>query len=196
MMAFLCPPVLRHSAEAEIKDGKDGQHQSSRCTYRTTAYTWDELCDMIARHDLAALRRSARQHEEYEQYRVELRKTWKSVYDFVLCSKFQYTRCIMAKDETKWEAVVPTMMGESRTSLVPNDFPYYIAEHIEHWVLWKLGGDVTEADIEQAKQDLKLIEDSKRGVKASLHWINPPHLRSLPEIDHAHILCLRNSETL
>jgi len=96
-----------------------------------------------------------------------------------------------------------------------NDFPYYFEDGIEHWCLWKLGlhhqaddnGDleeeagVTEKDIEWARQQLVMdeglslngttITNNKGKIIDMLHWVNPPHLKSVLGIDHAHILCLR-----
>jgi hypothetical protein len=62
-----------------------------------------------------------------------------------------------------------------------------------------LHGICSDDDIAQAKEDVKQElelsggEDSENGqavVVDCLHWINPPHLKSLPDIDHVHILCL------
>jgi len=103
-----------------------------------------------------------------------------------------------------------------RRIVVRNDFPYYFEDGIEHWCLWKLGctddanyddndggpedqGEVTEKDIEWAQRQLVLDGNSSlnsavrnRGVIVdTLYWVNPPHLKSVPGIDHAHILCLR-----
>ena len=53
---------------------------------------------------------------------------------------------------------------------------------------WKLGGDCTDQDVSQAKQEL----DSRMNhtIRDVLHWRNPPPLQSLPDIDHIHILAL------
>mmetsp|Transcript_14439 Transcript_14439/g.17553 ORF Transcript_14439/g.17553 Transcript_14439/m.17553 type:complete len:229 (+) Transcript_14439:41-727(+) len=73
--------------------------------------------------------------------------------------------------------------------LARNDFPYYFEDGIDHWCLWKLGpDDVTEDDIEWGKEELKMKFDD---VLELQHWINPEHLKSLPGIDHAHLICLR-----
>ena len=89
-----------------------------------------------------------------------------------------------------------------------NDFPYYYFPGIQHWILWKLGGEQpTLADLANAKKDIikestsQLLNDPTQGLlngnaleriindeEVFLHWINPPHLRSLPGIEHAHIL--------
>jgi hypothetical protein len=95
--------------------------------------------------------------------------------------------------------------------LVKNDFPYHTADNVEHWILWKLdrkgaaggkhrdreGGaraedgsrsSITASDLETAKNDLRARLGNVLDV---LHWVNPPHLKTVPELDHVHILCLR-----
>lgn len=93
--------------------------------------------------------------------------------------------------------------GAPELRLCMNDFPYYLAPGAEHWVLWKLGGGVVTPDeVDDAKLDLvsrsrglvsrRYDRASFRGVandhEVFLHWVNPPHLKSLPGIDHVHIL--------
>lgn len=94
-----------------------------------------------------------------------------------------------------------------------NDFPYYFEAEIEHWCLWKLQGSgsdgvdleeedgVTEKDIEWARHQLDLNKgltfgavENKGEIEDMLYWVNPPHLKSIPGIDHAHIICLRKTK--
>lgn len=81
--------------------------------------------------------------------------------------------------------------------LCRNDFPYYFQDDIEHWIVWKYShedsqGAISMLDIEWAIQQLKSNEYQSGGkVLDTLYWVNPPHLKSIPSIDHAHILCLR-----
>lgn len=90
-----------------------------------------------------------------------------------------------------WEAFEPLNKQIPKRVLVMNDFPYYMKDDIEHWCLWKLGGDdVDDNDMKWAKE--RLI--SRNDVVEIMHWINPVHLKSLPDIDHAHIVCLIKKE--
>jgi hypothetical protein len=96
--------------------------------------------------------------------------------------------------------------------LVKNDFPYHTVDNVEHWILWKLNNDVmtgcsnhhdrksdgsadalsccsiTASELETAMNDLRA---NLGNVVDVLHWVNPPHLKTVPELDHVHILCLR-----
>ena len=124
------------------------------------------------------------QEKDYQIYMRDLRQEWQSVYDQILYSKFALEK--RKNDDGKLYAYPPVSELEGiRKCVVRNDFPYYLDDGIEHWVLWKLGGDCTEADIDQAREEIR----TAIGAVDFLHWINPPHLKSLPEIDHVHFLC-------
>lgn len=157
-------------------------------------FSWAELNQIIVKdQDLARLSRSIKQEETYQQYIEELRQEYRSVHDHVLHSKFGYDK-IFNKSIQRWEAK-PTkkqqLNKKVQSVLVPNDFPYYTQQGIEHWVLWKLNGStITDDEIVDAKTDLT----SQLGdVKGIIHWENPPHLKSLPDIDHVHILVRREA---
>jgi len=83
--------------------------------------------------------------------------------------------------------------GKICKCLAMNDFPYFVASGIEHWCLWKIGGDVTTEDIDEALIMLRYWSKERltsRTLIDSLSFVNPPNLKSVKAIDHAHILCL------
>jgi len=160
--------------------------------YRIEPFTWPELIQIIDKeNNLAKLSRSVPQQTEYEVYMRQLKSEWKTVCDYILHSKFGFEK--RRSDENGlWVAYPPvSATTEPQRVLVLNDFPYYNAPGIYHYVLWKIGGDVTDQEIEEARRELC---DSLQDVEGLLHWKNPPHLKSLPDIDHIHILCLRKSK--
>lgn len=153
--------------------------------YRTVPLSWQELVHIIqVQKDLKRLSRSVEQEKDYQIYMRDLKQEWESVYDHILHSKFSLEK--RTNSAGKFFAYPPVSeIKETRKCVVPNDFPYYLDDDIEHWVLWKLGGDCTEEDINLAREEIR----EKTGVTEFLHWINPPHLKSLPEIDHVHFIC-------
>lgn len=164
--------------------------------YRSEPFTWDELVQVIDKEkNLAKLSRSVEQEKEYKIATQAIKRQWKSVYDHILHSKFGFQKRVVENDGGQgpvlWETYPPlSEIKEPRKVLVLNDFPYYNAPGIFHYVLWKIGGDVSDQEIEEAREDLC----SRLGdVQDMLHWKNPPHLKSLPDIDHIHILCRRAS---
>lgn len=119
-----------------------------------------------------------------------VRAQYKSVMDFILCTKLDVPTQVDSSTGKKCAAPLETIT-DVRKRLVRNDFPYYFATNVEHWILWKLGGDnISSDEIDQAKEKLR---QELGNVEDFLHWVNPPALKSIPEIDHVHILCLRVS---
>jgi hypothetical protein len=161
--------------------------------YRTEPLDWDELVDILTvQKDLYKLSRSVEQQLIYEVYKRDLLLQWSCVMDHVLCDKFPnvFEKRFDARIE-RYAAYPPLQdvaaSGAIHMSLVQNDFPYYMVDHIEHWVLWKLGGVCSDSDIDKAKS--QLLGSGRFFADELLHWANPPHLKSLPEVDHIHILC-------
>jgi len=71
-------------------------------------------------------------------------------------------------------------------ALLPNDFPYHFEPGVLHYLLWKLDGFLTLDEVSHARETL--LETHHGSQVDSAFFINPPSLRSIPEIDHAHIL--------
>ena len=109
--------------------------------------------------------------------------------------------------------------GITFLKLVPNDFPYDVDEGIQHWCLWKIGGsshteEILMDELQWALQELNSYDGnscSSSGLIKQQHelskstvsnidkfstffWVNPPHLQSMPEIHHAHILFKPNKK--
>jgi hypothetical protein len=160
-----------------------------RDSSRKTPFTWPELVQIVEKEkNLAKLCRSVEDQRGYDLHRQEMSQNWVSIYDFILWSKFGFDRVLV---NGRWHSQ-PRLseVTEVHKSLRLNDFPYYVQDGILHYVLWKTLEDVTEEEIQEACD--KLI-DTKNAIKI-IHWINPPHLKSLPEIDHVHFLCLVNAD--
>jgi Protein of unknown function (DUF3605) len=169
---------------------------------------------------LERLCRSVEQQKDYQIYRRDLLLTWRSLLDSMLCKTFDtiFTPCrpespapppppleggqmMPPQHTTGGTGGGPAVSGNKliavpaladvktiHTRLVLNDFPYYMTNDIDHYVLWKIGGVAcSKDDIEEAKHQLRQQGYEER----ILHWTNPPHLKSIPEIDHVHILARR-----
>jgi len=173
---------------------------------------------IIVVKDLSLLARSKEQTNTYRKCRATINNEWVSIYDYLLCTKFGFDYAEDNEADTDISSPTynqqqrkkrsnPTFQEylqqhESSTQpqlkLCLNDFPYYFEPNIHHYVLWKLGGVVTADEITQAKKDIlqkcqshALVEEDEdvaNNNEVFLHWINPPHLKSLPGIDHVHIL--------
>lgn len=167
--------------------------------YAKEPFTWANLRDIIEELNLAKLSRSVEQQREYMIYTRGILREWVSVYDHILHTKFQLEKRLVknsnatndGRNETLWEAYPPlSEISQVRKKLCPNDFPYYMADGIEHWCLWKLCEDITNDDVEEAKEDIRRRHGDELDF---LTWRNPPHLKSLPDIDHIHLLIRKTS---
>ena len=160
-----------------------------RDSSRKTPFTWPELVQIVEKEkDLAKLCRRVEDQRGYDLHRQELKQNWASIYDFILWSKFGFDRVLV---DGRWNSQ-PRLSDVTlvHKSLWLNDFPYYVQDGIVHYVLWKILEDVTEEEIQEARN--KII-GTKNAIEI-IHWINPPHLKSLPDIDHVHFLCLVNAD--
>jgi hypothetical protein len=186
---------------------------------------------------LYKLARNKDRQRIYLTFREQINNEWESIYDYLLCEKFGFdwvwsdAKDIWIEDDTNVVhdgSVIPRRKKQSKPTfqdymsnvdsivkecdttlkLCINDFPYYYLPGIQHWILWKLGGELpTTKEIANAKKEIlkestsHLLHDPTQGLlqgnaleriinddEVFLHWINPPHLRSLPGIDHVHIL--------
>ena len=146
---------------------------------------WKELVEIIKEEkDLAKLSRNEEQQRDYEIFRYHLKQQFKSVGDYILCSKFGHDK---TREHGLWLANPQlSNVSTSRKILAPNDFPYFTDKGITHYILWKTKSDINQQDIADAEVELR----SRMEVADILHWVNPPHLKSIPEIDHVHYLCL------
>lgn len=166
--------------------------------YAKKPFTWPDLVEIIEEPNLAKLSRSKEQQKDYIRYTRNMLKEWKTVYDHVLVSKFQLSKRLVpnpiedGRNETLWEAYPPlSELSEVKKVLCLNDFPYFTDDGIEHWCLWKLCQDIEDEEVEDAKQELRQIHGHDVEF---LCWRNPPHLKSLPEIDHYHILMRKGNQ--
>jgi len=169
--------------------------------YASEPFTWPDLVEIIDGDELnlAKLSRSVEQQRDYMIYTRNMLKEWHSVYDHILVSKFGLGKRLVpnlnatndGRNETLWEAYPPlSEVSEVKKVLCENDFPYYMAPGIEHWCLWKLCKDIEDQEVEEAKEELRHIHGEDLEF---LCWRNPPHLKSLPDIDHFHFL-IRKAE--
>ena len=150
--------------------------------------SWPEVKRIIGDGRLDLLGRSASQQQTYRQFREQLELEWASVSDYILCTKLSYEE---GTKDGKRIAIRPTIV-QTRTVLLENDFPYHFDEGIHHMVLWKLGGEVLPSDIESSLQYIKTTYNS---VDTAV-YINPAHLKSILDVEHAHILFVKENGTM
>lgn len=143
--------------------------------------TWSDVTEIINSGQLERLGRSLEQQISYLTFIEEIKRGYASVSDYILISKFSLRSNII---DGKCTAVRETTQ-EVQTILLSNDFPYYFEDGIIHYIYWKLGGDVIDSEVNLAASKLMT---SVVGAMDYITYVNPPNLKSIPEISHAHIL--------
>lgn len=159
-------------------------------------FSWHELKDIVNSGDPTRHSRSLQVQEAYIFHMREVQQEWKSMNDYILYSKFDFD---VETSEDGKKCARPTLEevreeGRVKIRLLINEFPYYCQEGIEHYCLWKLGGPIRQDDIDQALEDLRNMRVTSGELVDVLYWVNPKHLQSIPDIDHAHFLCLRRDQ--
>ena len=190
-----------NDCQNQIRNESIKQRDSSTLGSAKVPFTWDELKTLVHDNQLDKMSRSRSEQDRYEEYTAKIKSEWLSVVDHILCSKFDFDRVLVDAftDELNQSKprqllkAVPSLDEVSfvRTSLCRNDFPYYVEDNVQHWCLWKLYENVNVDDIATAKRALYEELDAEEFI----HFVNPPHLKSIPQIDHAHIF-IRLSECL
>lgn len=144
--------------------------------------TFDDLRLLIEQHRFGDTSRCKNVHARYERHKTHVNRYWKTHKDYLLHSIFGLKPGFDGVHRYCYQS--PT----TQTPLVVlryNDFGYNIEEGVWHFVLWKRGGDQpTPQEILDATGQLATMF----GAGETLHFVNPPHLQSVPVIQHAHIL--------
>ena len=152
----------------------------------TIKLTWTELKVIINRGDLHVLGRSVIQQLEYDSFCEAIKAEWVSIADYLLHSKFNIPYTSETSSSKKLVDRSSYNKSEVITKLLPNDFPYYFDECIDHFIYWKLGGSLSCIEVEEIARNVMSDVNSKY-IDYQV-YINPAHLKSIPEIEHAHIL--------
>merc|ERR1712151_82647 len=175
----------------------------------TNPLKWSEIKEIIDENKLEKLGRSKDQLQSYHTFKNEILQEWDTIVNYILYTKFNYTKSKKKSNDdnsndNKWISHPPPPSpssdnnnnknkNNSKICFCLNDHPYYFEHNIEHWVLWKLNDNITNDDINYYKNKL-INDDPNKEVIDTLHWINPISLKSIPELDHVHILCLKKVE--
>ena len=174
-------------------------HRRMNRKFSTIPIKWDDITKIIDEERFELLSRSHSQEVVYQAHCVKLKGEWRSVTDYILVRLFQFDR-MFDEQSGKYFADKDIVANSFiSTRLLLNDFPYNFASDIQHWCLWKLNGILNDEEVVKAKQMiLNKLEKEEVSTHCSssaegdsvmmIHWKNPIHLKSIPDIDHVHIL--------
>jgi hypothetical protein len=148
-----------------------------------SSLSWKQVKDIILAGDLHLLGRSSSQQETYDRFRKQVKEEWETLSDYLFSTKLGYEKTI-SSSTGKYMAFKPLSSLE-KLVLLPNDFPYNFEDGIIHFILWKVGNVITDDEINDI-----INQEFNSGSRYSDYavYINPSHLKSIPDIEHAHIL--------
>ncbi|KAJ2331787.1 hypothetical protein GGI00_003096, partial [Coemansia sp. RSA 2681] len=137
--------------------------------------TWDEVKQLVAAERMDLMGRTNEKQSEYIEYKKQITQEHGSV---VACIR-----------QTK---LAPFLADSSKEYLVlPNDFPYALAPDMAHFIVWSkrnlTAGLVPDQDI-QLVFTAHFDELIGAGKYEWTWFVNPPHLQSIPEAAHGHLI--------
>jgi len=132
---------------------------------------------LVASEEYGRLGRMADKIVQYRAFRKQMGDEYESVDDYVASKVFDF-KCEINPTSAKLKAIYPSLT-EPLVVWRENDFPYSLEGDVEHHVLWTTG-ELTEQMI------LNAIAIERQGYEC-VHFINPPHLKSVKNVAHAHI---------
>lgn len=150
--------------------------------------TWPEIKQTISEGRLEKLGRSSANLVVYRKFGADTNEKWVSTWNYVLVSKLSLGSIVdpeSGKLKANMEEYEQTRDVRFNFSL--NDYPYNFEEGVYHYILWKIGSDITNEDISKYETKAREIH----GSVESITFLNPPHLKSIKNVDHAHILCFK-----
>ncbi|KAI8851877.1 hypothetical protein BC829DRAFT_386217, partial [Chytridium lagenaria] len=141
--------------------------------------SWNDIKTIVKTQDFDRFSRQQYVLEEYMRWRADTTKKYASSADFikieVLSTSFEIDsqgRKVAKDDDNQYQS--------QRIILRPNNFPYATVaeEKIQHLVLWYTGKD----DI-SPKAVENILKDKMPGFEF-IFYVNPPHKKTIPEINH------------
>uniref|UniRef100_A0A7S2SDB3 Uncharacterized protein n=1 Tax=Rhizochromulina marina TaxID=1034831 RepID=A0A7S2SDB3_9STRA len=159
------------------------------------ALSWDDAVSLITRSEPDSLGRptapetlgrSPEGNEQYVAFREDVKEQWCSTVDFVTARVFQWPVQVVHTDQGPRRRTCEPGLAHAGREIVfrRNDFPYWFEDGVRHDVLWaSRRPPLSCAEVEECIQ----CEETLSGRQV-IWWANPPHLKSIPQIDHVHII--------
>ena len=149
--------------------------------------TFPEIQSFIETNQLSQLGRNSQQEKRYQTITKERGTLWESPSDFILHDKFKLDYIISSSGKRMIPRPLPEWT-KGLIKIVPNDFPYNFDKNIIHLILWKIDQQINENDILDSIKNLK----KQYSFDEFCYFINPLYLKSIPDLDHAHLILHMN----
>ncbi|KAJ1855768.1 hypothetical protein GGH12_003112 [Coemansia sp. RSA 1822] len=137
-------------------------------------FTWPEVKQLVAANRLELLGRTTPKELAYRADMHEIRTQYGSVAAYI--RQVKLAEFIADSSE--------------QFLLIPNDYPYALPKDVRHYIVWSktelTPGCVPDPDVEA-------LVAARLGAQtdSAYEWVwfvNPPHLQSIPEVVHGHLI--------
>lgn len=150
--------------------------------------TFADVKEIITAGQLHKLIRSDKEQLKYTEFIKLLLESWCTPGDYFLSVKFGLAFTLEKNGKKSVSRQFSEDVKQQR-HIALNDFPYFFEEGVLHYILWKLEGEILPTDILEIMKELKVRHE----IADYVFFINPPNLKSIPDIYHAHIILKTNS---
>ncbi len=145
--------------------------------------SFEDIEEIVRTGHLEVLGRSQEDEEKYQAYKRHVLLEWKTVGDLILVTHFGL-QWDVDNEGKKFVPFPNPVVASQNIKCLKNDFPYNFENDTLHFIVWRLDGEVETNDIMSALEDLK----TRFTILKYTCYINPPHLKSVLNVHHAHIV--------
>ncbi|KAJ2782033.1 hypothetical protein GGI15_003042 [Coemansia interrupta] len=168
------PAVPADTVNVVLSEELLGQKQSDRPGVQR-GFTWEEVKQIVAAERLDLLGRVT---EKELAYREDMQK---------ICE--EYGSVVAYIQQVKLGDFIRDTVSE--LLMIPNDYPYSLPDNTLHYIVWSkiklTPGTVPDAAVRQFFEG-RLDKEIGTGKYEWVWFVNPPHLQSIPEVIHGHLI--------
>ena len=151
---------------------------------------WNDLIQWLQTGQQTPLWRDEDCARRYIEHQKSIAREYRSINDYV---RIRYLQWTTDYDPTSQKRIAtPSATAIREPLLTPNNFPYYLVQGIQHWLIWC---DPEPKEPEKIVEDVMNKEFPLQKFER-ISFINPPRLRSISAVFHAHVFtreCQRHS---
>ncbi|KAJ1890796.1 hypothetical protein LPJ66_007272 [Kickxella alabastrina] len=151
------------------------EQKSAACVGVQRQFTWEEVKQVVAAERLDLLGRVAEKELVYRENMQKIREEYGSVVAYI----HQVKLAVFLHDTA------------SEFLMIPNDYPYALPDNTQHFIVWskvKLTPGTVPDDVIRRLFETRLNKEIGAGKYEWVWFVNPPHLQSIPEVVHGHLI--------
>ncbi|KAJ2500111.1 hypothetical protein GGH96_002980 [Coemansia sp. RSA 1972] len=174
------------------KDTEDVVEVTDAMTARATRLSipvpveWPQFKRLVDAKDLQPLGRSFPMQITYEQHKVRMERRFGSIATYL--TNHVLADLIAETNAPGFDPHAPLEVSDF--VFRANDFPYFLGDGVEHWVMWCKKR--LEPGFEPPTPAIDAIEARFGQCVEWRYFVNPVHRQSVPQLSHAHVFIKRS----